>query len=218
MMGSMMAQMALLSPSAAGRMSMLVSCHECSENEEGLFDHSGSPSKMLSKTCSVFELRLENFAGKHKSRGALNRFHARKIHGQPFLFVGKASRFIGTETLHLDTERVFQLEQFGALLFHEERGGHAVAAIASGSPDAVNEILSHFRQIVIDDVRDVLHVNPARSQVRSHQHAEAALLKSRQRSCPLRLRAVTMNRSEERRVGKECRSRWGRAYGRKKKT
>src|SRR5439155_17621413 len=104
MMDSLMAQMALLSPSAADRMSMLVSCHECSENKEGLPDDSDSPSKMLRKTYSVFELRLENFAGKHNSRGALNGFHARQIHRPPFLFVGKPSRFLRDDSLHLDTE------------------------------------------------------------------------------------------------------------------
>src|SRR5438552_8169802 len=183
----MIVQIAFLSASVAGRMSMLVSCHECSENKEGLSGDSGSPSKMLSKTYSVFELRLENFAGKHKSRRTLNGFHARQIHRQPFLFVGKPSRFLRAESLHLDTERAFQLEQFGALLLHEERGGHTVAAVASRSPHAVDEILRHFRQVVVDDVRDVLHVNPARSEVRGHEHAEAALLKPCQRRGPLRL-------------------------------
>src|SRR5437879_906846 len=138
MMGSMMAQMALLSPSAADRMSMLVSCHECSENKEGLSDDSGSPSKMLSKTYSVFELRLEDLAREHKSRGALNGFHARKIRRQPFLFFGKPSRFLRAESLHLDTERTFHLEQFRPLFFYEEGRSYAVPTVASGSPDAVD--------------------------------------------------------------------------------
>src|SRR5438552_8607327 len=193
MMGSMMAQMALLSPSAADRMSMLVSCHECSENKEGLPDESESPSKMLSKTYSVFKLRLEDLAREHKSRRTLNGFRARQMNRQSFLFFGKPSRFLRAESLHLDTERTFQLEQFRPLFFYEEGRSYAVSAIASGSPDAVDEILRHFRQIVVDDVRDVLHVNPAGSQVRGDQHAEATLLKPSQRCGALRLRAVAMN-------------------------
>src|SRR5438132_6880586 len=121
MMGSMMAQMTFLSPSVEGRISIPVSCHECSENKEGLSDDSGSPSKMLSKTYSVFELRLENFAGKYKSRGARNGFRARKIRRQPFLFFGKPSRFLRAQAFHLDAQRTFQLEQFRPLFSYEER-------------------------------------------------------------------------------------------------
>jgi hypothetical protein len=32
---------------------------------------------------------------------------------------------------------------------------------ARRSPDAVDKILRHFRQIVVNDVHDVLYVNPA---------------------------------------------------------
>src|SRR6267143_1622470 len=84
----------------------------------------------------VFQLRLKDFARKHKSLRHLGTFYARQINRLPILFFGK---------------------------------------------------------IVVDDVRDVLHVNPARSQVRRHQHAVAPLLESRQRRSALRLRAVAMN-------------------------
>src|SRR6266849_656692 len=92
------------------------------------------------KTNLVFELRLENLAGKHKSRRLLNRFHAGQIAWQPLLFFGKGSRFIRAHPLDLDAQRTLQLKKFGALLFHEERGSHAVAAVASRSPNAVDEI------------------------------------------------------------------------------
>jgi len=65
--------------------------------------------------------------------------------------------------------------------------------LPSGSPDAVNEIFRHFREIVVDDMRDVLHVNSARSQVGRHQHAEASLLEPCEGRGALRLRAVAMN-------------------------
>src|SRR5579872_5866923 len=57
----------------------------------------------------------------------------------------------------------------------------------------MNEILGDFGKIIVDDVRDVLHVNPARSQISRHQYSVASLLKSGERSRSLRLRAATMN-------------------------
>ena len=66
----------------------------------------------------------------------------------------------------------------------------AGAACAS---HAMDEVFRDIRQVVIDHVRDVLHVNPAGSQVGGHQHAVASLLKSSQRCDALRLRTVAMN-------------------------
>src|SRR5437879_473997 len=150
-------------------------------------------SSSLDYTSVVFKLRLENFAREDKSRVLLKGLHARQIDRQSFLFIGKPSRIIRAQPLHLDAERAFQLEEFGALLFHEERGSHAVSAVASGSPNAVDKILGYFGQIVVDDVRDVLYVNAARSEIRRHQDAEAALLEPGQSRGALRLRAVAMN-------------------------
>ena len=48
-------------------------------------------------------------------------------------------------------------------------------------------------KIVVDDVRDVLHVNAARGDVRGNQDAVAPLLKSGEGRVALRLRAVAMN-------------------------
>jgi hypothetical protein len=50
---------------------------------------------------------------------------------------------------------------------------------ASGAANAVNEIL-RLGQVVVDDVRDILHVNAARSDVGRHQDAVASLLESGQ--------------------------------------
>lgn len=82
--------------------------------------------------------------------------------------------------LHLDAECALELKEVGALLFYEERGSDAVAAIASRAPNAVDEVFCDFGQVIIDDVRDVLDVNPARSQIRRNQYAEPALLKTSQ--------------------------------------
>src|SRR6267378_3521603 len=104
-----------------------------------------------------------------------------------FLYFGKGSGLVRTHPLDLDAQRAFELEELRSLLFHVEGRSHAVATVAAGAADAMDEVFRHFRQIVIDDVRDILHVNPARSQVRRHQHAEPPLLESRQCRSALRL-------------------------------
>src|SRR5258706_4125744 len=64
---------------------------------------------------------------------------------------------------------------------------------ASGSADAVDKILGYFRQIVVDDVSDVLHVNAARGEIGGNQDAVTSPLKSSQGCGALRLRAVTVD-------------------------
>src|SRR6267142_421312 len=145
------------------------------------------------KRCLVFHLRLKDFTWKHESLCSLHGIHARRVDWLPFLPLGKGTGVLRTDPLDLDAQRTLELEEFRSLLLHVEGRSHAVAAVAAGAADAVDEVLRHFGQIVIDDVRDVLHVNPPRSQVRRHQHAEPPLLKSRQCRGALRLRAVAMN-------------------------
>src|SRR5438874_624986 len=95
--------------------------------------------------------------------------------------------------LHLQTERPLHLKNFAALVARNQRGSHAFFARASRTAHTMNKVLSNFRQIVVDDVHDVLHVNSARSHVRRHQNLITPLLESRQRGVALRLRAVAVN-------------------------
>jgi hypothetical protein len=57
------------------------------------------------------------------------------------------------------------------------------------------KVFRDFGQIVVDDMRDVLHVNTARSQVGRDQDAIASLLKPGKCGGSLRLRAVAVNHS-----------------------
>ena len=50
----------------------------------------------------------------------------------------------------------------------------AVAPRAAGAADAVYVVFGLIRQIVIDDVRDALHVDAARGYVGGHEHFEAS--------------------------------------------
>ena len=85
---------------------------------------------------------------------------------------------IRSQPFDANAKRPLQLEKLRSLFSGEQRGGNAVSASTSGSPNAVDEILRHFRQIVVDDVHDVLHVDPARSQIGGHQDAKPALLEA----------------------------------------
>src|SRR5580658_3712966 len=68
-----------------------------------------------------------------------------------------------------------------------------MASGATRSANAVNEVLRDVRQIVVDDVHDVLYVDSARSEIRRHEYAIAPLLESSKGCIPLRLRAVAMD-------------------------
>src|SRR5579864_6950021 len=107
---------------------------------------------------------------------------------RPFVAIfGQLPRLLGSwnrravfraHALHLDTERPFELKKFRPLFATEQCRGYAVLSGASRPADSVDKILGDLRQIEIDHVRDVLDVNPARSDIRRDQHSEASLLKS----------------------------------------
>src|SRR5579859_5079380 len=81
---------------------------------------------------------------------------------------------------HLQTEPPLHLKNFAALIARNQRGSHAFFARASRPAHAMNKIFRNLRQIVINHVNDVLHVNSARSHVCRHQNLVATLLESRQ--------------------------------------
>src|ERR1700728_2905250 len=95
--------------------------------------------------------------------------------------------------LHANAKRALELLQLQALFTPESRGSYSAFARASCTADTMNEILRDVRQVVINHVRDVLHVNAARSQIRRDQHANASLLESSQGRGALRLRTSAVN-------------------------
>src|ERR1700733_7690467 len=58
----------------------------------------------------------------------------------------------------------------------------------------MDEVFRHFRQIVVDDLRDFVDVNAARRDIGGDEDAETPLLESREGGGALRLRAVAVNR------------------------
>src|ERR1051325_786035 len=82
-------------------------------------------------------------------------------------------RYFRLHALHLQPQRAFHLENLSALVPRNQSRSHAFFARAACPAHAMNKVLRNLRQIVVDDVHNVLHVDAARG------------------------------RSEERRVGKE---------------
>src|SRR6202166_3539171 len=111
-------------------------------------------------------LSLQNFAGEHESCWFRAAGDARKIYRQASLGTnvrrdGSSGAIISAHTLDFDSQCAFQLEELGTLFFDEQGGSYAVSSVAASAADAVDEIFCHFRQVVIDDVGDVLDVNSA---------------------------------------------------------
>src|SRR5271165_508809 len=100
---------------------------------------------------------------------------------------------VRTDPFHFDAERALQLEKVGALILYEERGGDSAPTSAAGAANAMNEVLRHFWQVVVDDVHDVLHMDAARGEVGGDQHAETAALEAFEGRRALRLRAIAVN-------------------------
>src|SRR5690606_21819248 len=65
-------------------------------------------------------------------------------------------------------------EQLAFLRLHQ-RDGRAGAAGAAGAADPVNVVLGDVGQFVVDDLRELVDVEPARGDVGRHEHREAAV-------------------------------------------
>ena len=92
--------------------------------------------------------------------------------------------------LHLDAQRAFEREQFTSLVNSEESRSKALRAHSPGSSHAMDEVLGDVRQIVVDDLGYIVHVNSARGQIGRHEDADTPLLESGQGRGALRLRCL----------------------------
>ena len=76
----------------------------------------------------------------------------------------------------------------------DERDGGAAGAGPARSADAVDVVLGLERQLVVDDVREVLDVEAARSHVRGDEDLDEAAAEGLQGAGPLLLAAVAVDR------------------------
>ena len=97
----------------------------------------------------------------------------------------------------LQIQQPLDFANLAALTLRAERGGGSAKPGASGTAHAMNEILGHLRQIVIDHVRDAFDVHSAGGDIGGHQDAIAAFLESAQRHIAL---GLACGRRESRRL------------------
>jgi hypothetical protein len=83
----------------------------------------------------------------------------------------------GTHSLHANSKSAFQLVQIGALISAKEGGSYAAFTRTAGAPNPMDKVFRHLGQVVVDDVGDILHMNPPRGQIGCDQDAIASLLK-----------------------------------------
>ena len=81
----------------------------------------------------------------------------------------------------------------GLLLRQHERDPDPAAAGAAGAADAVRVGLGLVRRIEVDDVRDVVDVEPAGCDVGGDERAHLAGVEARKRALALRLALVSVN-------------------------
>jgi hypothetical protein len=75
---------------------------------------------------------------------------------------------IHPRSLHADSKSTLQLKQVSPLIFRNQRRGNSVPSSSPGAPNTVDKIFCNVRQIIIEDVSDILYVDPTGSQIRRH--------------------------------------------------
>jgi len=87
-------------------------------------------------------------------------------------------------------DETLQRAQLAMVLRGDKANGVAYRMGAARAANAMNVIFCMHREIKIHDMRNTVHINPARRDVRRHQHAYRTGLEILQRFEPLILRAV----------------------------
>ena len=94
---------------------------------------------------------------------------------------------VGGYSFNFNSELALELEEIGALLAQEKRGGDATFSSAACAADPMDEIFGNVGKIVVDDVSDVLHVDAASGDVGGHEDAILPALESSEGGGTLRL-------------------------------
>mmetsp|Transcript_70660 Transcript_70660/g.140053 ORF Transcript_70660/g.140053 Transcript_70660/m.140053 type:complete len:208 (-) Transcript_70660:645-1268(-) len=76
--------------------------------------------------------------------------------------------------LDLGVVKLLDLTEGAHVLGGEEVDGNSLTAEAAAATDAVDVVLAVGREVVVDDQRDLLHVNAARKHVGGDEHTRAA--------------------------------------------
>jgi len=132
-------------------------------------------------------------------RTAFSRFHPRWLRRIACTaFAGGAFRALRVEVVRvvdrdLFADHAFDRAQQTPLFRAHERVGGALGTGACRSADAVDVGFRFFGKIKVHDMRDAVHVDAARGDVRRHQHAHAAAAERMQRVGAGTLRLVAVD-------------------------
>ncbi len=98
------------------------------------------------------------------------------------------------DLLDLELGQLLDLGEARLFLGRDQRGGFALLAGAAGAADAMHVVLGDARQLVVDDVGQVVDVEAARRDVGGDQHAHRAGLEGCQRLAAVLLALVAVDR------------------------
>src|SRR5271154_6805294 len=120
---------------------------------------------------SVLHLHLQNLAWEPNHPGFGSGFAATTSRRILLLRQSVLPSARGTHSLHPNSKSALQLVQLRTLIPPEERRSYPALARAPSAPNSMDEVFRHFGQIVVDDVGDVLHMNPSRREIGCDQDA-----------------------------------------------
>ncbi|MCW0435410.1 hypothetical protein NB723_000374 [Xanthomonas sacchari] len=96
--------------------------------------------------------------------------------------------------VHLALEHACDRAQQLGLVLRHQRNCFTGRTVAAGAADAVHVVLGDHRQVVVDDLGQLVDVDAARGDVGRHQHGDAAGLEVAQCAQALALALVAMDR------------------------
>ncbi len=96
--------------------------------------------------------------------------------------------------LHLHLDHPLDLGESLGLLGAHQRDGLACGARAARAADPMNVVLGRIRQLEIDDVRELLDIEPPRRDIGCNQHSDFSRLELVERLRALTLGLVPVNR------------------------
>jgi hypothetical protein len=94
--------------------------------------------------------------------------------------------------MEIDRERSI-FSQIAAFGCGSEGRSYAFAGSSAGTANAMDKVFSYLRNVVVNDMRNMLHIDAARSYVGSNEDAMTAFGEALQGLIALRLRAVAVN-------------------------
>ncbi len=91
----------------------------------------------------------------------------------------------------------FNIPQKGFFAFRAEGNRYAFTSRPRGSTNAMDITFRNIRQVNIDDMRNIVNINAATSNICCHQHRDFTIAELPQRTLPLPLAFIAMERHRQ---------------------